>query len=62
MGSQSTQPSHGDSQGHEQPEQLDPLTAAQRNFAQVVGQALAEAWRVHLQHSASRSSSSEGVK
>jgi len=42
MNYESMQPSHGAPQ---RPQPAGALTAAQRNFAQVVGQALAEAWR-----------------
>ena len=62
MSSESIQPLHGNSQQPDQPEPPGTLTDAQRNFAQVVGQALADAWRRHLQQSGSRDSSFEGAK
>ena len=61
MSSEFIPSSRRESQGPEEPSQLGPLTAAQRHFAQVVGQALAEAWRRHLQHVRHSDSSSDRV-
>ena len=61
MSSESKLPSPNDVQQPQESDLSAALTAAQRNFAQVVGQALAEAWRNHLQHSGCRDSSPEGA-
>lgn len=62
MSFNSVHPRLGDPKPSDRPELPGTLTDAQRNFAQVVGQALADAWRRHLQQSGSRDSSLEGAK